>query len=638
MTPITLKDLLQELAEERNFDLRGYKLTSLERRFRHRMFQLKISSYEAYSEYIRSNPGEVNSLLNTVLINVTQFFRDPQAWDVLRTEVLPGLTAPLKPGDTFRMWSAGCASGEETYSAAILMAEHLGDRLKNSDVKVYGTDVDEEALNLARRGEYHEDKLRYVRPEWREKYFTGAKVCRVAREIRRMLIFGRSNLAFDAPISHVHLLLCRNVLIYFDSQLQRHILGRLHYALEKGGILMLGKSESQLSQNPLFQVVDPKWRIFQRVEPEGRVHGYIPLRIQEEDHVVKARADYSLLKLYHDALLQTLEPGVLLLDNRGVITNENPAILKLFGIKEEKLTGKNLRDTGIPARCPELTARLDTLVASSNESSRFEQILKLEEGGERHLAIGLRAVTSPDHNRVGTLIYVEDISPQQKLHQTIEELETTSEELQSTNEELETTNEELQSTNEELETTNEELQSTNEELETTNEELQALNEELGTTNEELEVRGKELDELNIRYSETLEHLPWPLMLVVGDGRVQFWNAAAQRLFGLPSKSVVGLELRQLPVSENVRSTLHRTYREALARGREKLVRNCNIEMQSYTGTTDIRFTPLSADNDDHGVLVAFVAQENAGKVGKARRTPVQRSRTAAQKKSRKRRR
>jgi two-component system CheB/CheR fusion protein len=173
------------------------------------MFQLKIGSYGEYADYIRNRPSEVNDLLNAVLINVTQFFRDPQAWEVLRTEILPELTASLKPGEIFRVWSAGCATGEESYSVAILLSEQFGERVKDCDVKVYATDVDEDALNSARRGEYLSEKLRYVRPEWREKYFLGEKVCRVTRDIRRMVIFGRSNLVSDPPISHVQLLLCR---------------------------------------------------------------------------------------------------------------------------------------------------------------------------------------------------------------------------------------------------------------------------------------------------------------------------------------------------------------------------------------------------------------------------------------------
>src|SRR5262249_51218146 len=151
---VTLKDLLQELAEQRGFDFRGYKKTTLERRFRKRMFQLNIGTYAEYGDYIRNNPDEANALLNTILINVTEFFRDPPAWEVLRNNVLPPMLKSLKSGASFRAWSAGCASGEEAYSVAIILSEFFGPRIAEFDVKIYATDIDEEALATARRGEY----------------------------------------------------------------------------------------------------------------------------------------------------------------------------------------------------------------------------------------------------------------------------------------------------------------------------------------------------------------------------------------------------------------------------------------------------------------------------------------------------
>ena len=150
---VTLNDLLQELAERRKLDFRGYKQTTLERRFRRRMFQLDVGDYASYAEYIRSHPDEVNQLLNTLLINVTEFLRDPPAWEIVRHEILPSLLKKIKPGHSFRAWSAGCASGEEAYSIAMLLAEHFGSRIQDYDVKIYATDIDEEALNSARRGE-----------------------------------------------------------------------------------------------------------------------------------------------------------------------------------------------------------------------------------------------------------------------------------------------------------------------------------------------------------------------------------------------------------------------------------------------------------------------------------------------------
>jgi len=264
---LTLDELLQNLAAERDLDLRGYKQTTLERRLRKRLGQLSIGSYENYLDYVRANPDETNLLLDTVLINVTEFFRDPAAWDVIAEDVLPMLLKNIRPGGTFRGWVAGCASGEEVYSLAILVAEHFGSNVSDYDIKIYATDVDESALNIARRGEYPAERLRRVRPQWRSKYFTDQKMPRVVRDIRRMLIFGRSDIVHDAPISHVQILVCRNVLIYFDSLTQKHILNRLHYALDPGGVLFLGKSESKLSESVLFRPINSRWRIFRRLPP-----------------------------------------------------------------------------------------------------------------------------------------------------------------------------------------------------------------------------------------------------------------------------------------------------------------------------------------------------------------------------------
>src|SRR5215475_8427131 len=160
---VALKDLLQELAEQRSFDFRGYKKTTLERRFRRRMFQLNLGGYADYGEYINKHADEINELLNTILINVTEFFRDPPAWEILRNEILPPMLKALRSGASFRAWSAGCASGEEAYSTAIILSEFFGPRIAEFDVKIYATDVDDDALVTARRGEYSLEALRRVR-------------------------------------------------------------------------------------------------------------------------------------------------------------------------------------------------------------------------------------------------------------------------------------------------------------------------------------------------------------------------------------------------------------------------------------------------------------------------------------------
>src|SRR5262249_34024729 len=377
---VTLKELLQELAEQRNFDFRGYKKTTLERRFRRRMFQLNLADYAQYGDYISRHPDEVNQLLNTLLINVTEFFRDPPAWEILRHEILPNLLKRIKPGHSLRAWSAGCASGEEPYSIAILLAEHFGPRIQEYDIKIYATDIDDDALNSARRGEYSLDAVRRVRPEWREKYFHGKGLLRINREIRRLVIFGRSNLAQDAPISHVNLLVCRNMLIYFDSDLQRQILTRLHYALDAGGVLFLGKSESQLTNSQQFRRLNARWRIFQRITSVAALDERSEPRAESAEPVANqdARTSQELdgLRQQHHYLLETLRIGVFALGPDETIIQHNTAVFTLCGLPPANLTGKRLADTDLFMRVPDLGTQLQS-TRVNNESARFPARIRL---------------------------------------------------------------------------------------------------------------------------------------------------------------------------------------------------------------------------------------------------------------------
>lgn len=602
MADYSLKDLIHELAEDRNLDLRGYKQSTLERRIRKRMFQVGAHGYQDYLDKIRENPGELNELLNTVLINVTEFFRDPQAWEAIRAEALPRLLHGLRPGDSFRAWSAGCASGEEPFSLAILLSDYFGDRLHEYDVKIYATDIDEQALSVARRGEYNADQLRRIKPEWRAKYFTGEGQCHIARDVRRLVIFGRSNLVSDAPISHCSLVVCRNVLIYFDQRTQQHILARLHYALESGGVLFLGKAESKLSESDLFRPVNPRWRIFVRLKDgsekqlpaaEGDASG-----VRESDAV---HQELKNVKLLQHHVLGTLRAGVIALNAEDVVSVSNDAAVQLWGLSGVQLVGKRIHTTEVVERCPELVGRLEAS-RRSQESITFTCPV-MRNGDERTLEISIKPVTSQTGERSGTVVQVEDVTAKVNLQNTIEQLESTSEELQSANEELETTNEELQSTNEELETTNEELQSTNEELETTNEELQSLNEELENMNDELEFRSRELNVLSDRYAETLKSMPWPVLLVDTNEMIQIWNAAAQKMFGIGATPVVGLEVSKLPLQEDLRRNLVRRCRSVLASHKSSVMREQVLDSRAFKGRFDVHFTPVFRTlNEVEGVL------------------------------------
>jgi two-component system, chemotaxis family, CheB/CheR fusion protein len=613
---VSLKELLQELAEQRGFDFRGYKRTTLERRFRKRMFELSIGEYAQYGEYIRKNPEEIDKLLTTILINVTAFFRDPPAWEILRHEILPPLLTQLKPGSSFRAWSAGCASGEEAYSIAIILAEFFGPRISEFDLKIYATDIDEEELTKARRAEYSTEAMRRVRAAWQEKYFHGKDRLRVNREIRRLVIFGRSNLAHDAPISHVDLLVCRNVLIYFDSELQQQILARLHYALEPRGILFLGKSESQLANSTLFRFLNAHWRIFQRITAanlKSRAEGAQPTPEQDTAVFARTREELDSLRIQQRSMLDTLRLGVLVLAPDDTIIQSNSPALTLYGLSPTNLLGKKLQDTDFFVRTPELESNLQNS-RLSNEPIRFPSRIKLG-SEERLLEITIRPVMDERGERTGTFLYCENVTTQEELQTTVEKLGATSEALQSANQELETTNEELQSTNEELETTNEELQSTNEELETTNEELQSLNEELETTNQELEERSKELDQLNSAYAQTLEQIRLPVMLVNQEGRIEFWNSMALRLVGFKSKPPMELRIEQLPLPEQLRNLMIRRHRAVLVKQHPMVARNQPLGGK-LKASADIYFSAIPREDRSTSVLIMFEPHTAPAKDGK----------------------
>ncbi|HEY6972067.1 MAG TPA: CheR family methyltransferase [Candidatus Angelobacter sp.] len=620
----SLKDLVRELAEERGVDFRGYKPTTLERRIRRRMQQLGIDSYTEYGDYIRQRPAETTELLNTVLINVTRFFRDPQAWEVLREDVLPLLFRGRPQGSSFRVWCAGCATGEEPYSVAILLAEFLGSRLKDYEIKIYGTDHDDTALSTARRAEYTPEAVRGVSPEIKAKYFTGDRVLRVMRDVRRMVIFGRSNLLSDAPISHVDLLICRNVLIYFDATAQAHIMSRLKYALNEGGILFLGKSESQLKADSDFIPVNAKWRLFQRrsaaANGEWLNVGKNNMTADQRDN---SQEKLRTLQLYSDAILSTLESGVLVIDPEDTVVSQNEKLQKLFELTG-KMVGQKLPNTELWQRCPELKQYLDeSRSVSPPKTVRFD----CYPSANTVVTVTVKPIL-PDagSSSLGTLIYMENVTPRVTLQSTVEELETTAEELQSTNEELETTNEELQSTNEELETTNEELQSTNEELETTNEELQSLNEELETTNEELSSRTRELDEVNARYSEMMERMPWPVFLVQDDGVIYMFNSAAQKLFGFAKPSEKGMRLQELPLDSRTRNSMIRRHHSVVRTHRQSSLRNWHLTTNRFDGQANVHFTPLSAGSPGHGVIMVFQVDRHEklpARIGKNKRAAPQ---------------
>jgi len=266
---LKIQELLDQCATERGVDLRGYKPSAILRRLAQRRARLRLPTWRLYGHYLDQHPEEIEELRRLVMIPVTSFFRDGSAWETLRRVALPGALAGLEAGEPLRVWCAGCSGGEEVYSLAILLAEALGRRRGELEVKIFGTDVDEEAVRRARAGVYRPEQLRRLPRSWRHRYFTGPGRCQVALELRHWTVFGRSDLRYDPPIAHVRLLLCRNVLIYFDHSMQTEVLARLHFALEPSGVLFLGRSESVAGQAARFRPLHPRWRLYAAQGPRA---------------------------------------------------------------------------------------------------------------------------------------------------------------------------------------------------------------------------------------------------------------------------------------------------------------------------------------------------------------------------------
>jgi two-component system CheB/CheR fusion protein len=538
--------LLQYLKESRGFDFTGYKRTSLMRRVRHQMQQVEIEGFDDYLDYLQVHPDELTALFNTILINVTSFLRDADAWQQLRAEVIPGILR-RKPAEPIRIWSAGCASGQEAYSVAICFSELMEPDTFRDRVKIYATDVDEEALVQARAATYVEREVRGLPADLRARYFEQVGQRYVFRKaFRRAVIFGRNDLVQDAPISRIDLLVCRNTLMYFNAETQSRVLSRLHFALNPEGVLFLGKAEMLLSHPALFQSIDLKRRFFRKVSTAVRERG---LLLGHSHLADGADSTTNLTRVREEALLASPLAQVVL-NRDGVIAMINQRAGALLGVSE--------RDVGRPFQDLEVSYRpveLRSSIGQAQDDRRAVWVRDVEWGrglGQR-LAVDVQVLPllEVDSSLLGVLLSFHDVTRFRDLQEELEsanrQLETAYEELQSTNEELETTNEELQSTVEELETTNEELQSTNEELETMNEELQSMNDELHATNDDLRDRTDDVARLNRFMQSILTSLRAGVIVVDRDLRVQVWNRTSEDLWGVRQEEAVGEHLLNLDV-------------------------------------------------------------------------------------------
>lgn len=598
--------LLSYIEESRGLDFRGYKRTSLRRRITLRMQAVEAVDFAAYQAHLEVDPNEFEHLLNTVLINVTSFFRDPDAWDVLKAKVVSRIIADADKERVIRVWSVGCASGEEPYSIAMLFAELLGIDSFCKRVKIYATDLDEEALHAARQATYSARDVEGVPADLLEKYFErdGHRYV-FNRDLRKCVIFGRHTVVKDAPISRIDLLVCRNLLIYLEAETQDVVLPRLHYALAADGYMFLGKAETQLARSALFMPVDMKHRIFAKVPRESwRPGGGVGTGVSDP-HPAMPVTQARLL----EAVLNEAATAYVVVDNSGVVMLANAAARHLLSVGEADIK-RLFQDLPISYRPLELRAPIEEAMRD-RRVIRFEhQEYNQSQSNIIRLSIEIRPLYREGGAAYAALLSFADTTHIHDLHRELvnahESLEQSIEELHSANEELETTNEELQSTNEELETTNEELQSTNEELETINEEARSSNEEMESANEELRLQAQQAVGYKTYLESVLRSMNTGVVVIDDKHIIRNWNRWSENAWGLRSEEVIGTLISSLDIGFPIH--LLRTSFAAVQSGREALTEQVieGVDRRGRPILCRVRVAPLTTENNQPaGLIIAF---------------------------------
>ncbi|MDB9476387.1 CheR family methyltransferase [Dolichospermum circinale] len=605
---VDFENLLQYLRTNRGFDFTGYKRSTLMRRVSKQMQYLNIETFANYQDYLEVHPDEFKTLFNTILINVTAFFRDPLAWEYLTKEIIPNILKNKQKNEQVRIWSAGCASGEEAYTLAIILAEILGIDDFRHRVKIYATDIDEEALNQARQASYSAKNIHAVPLELRDKYFDLSNEKYIfQQDLRRAVIFGRHDLLQDAPISRLDLLVCRNTLMYFNSETQGRIINRFHFALNDHGYLFLGKAEMLITHTNLFTPINLKDRVFAKVSSGNiRNRQLVMTNLQNQES-----ANMSQEIRVRELAFDTASNAQIVINNEGTLIMINEQARNLFNLTLKDIN-RPFQDLELSYRPVELRSLIEQ-VYNERHPITLTNIERYQPNSEtQYLDVRIIPLQDTDQTIVGVTVTFNDVSRYIKLQSALQrsrqELETTNEELQSTNEELETTNEELQSTNEELETTNEELQSTNQEMETINEELQSANEQLRAINYELSNRTYELDQTNTFMSSILSSLQIGMVVIDTNFNILIWNHAVEDMWGLRQEEVmnkswfsldIGLPVEQLQIPIRDILSSKKKFQEILINGTNRRGK----QIRCY-----IAFSPLIGDNVE-GIIMMMTDTE-----------------------------
>jgi two-component system CheB/CheR fusion protein len=546
-TEAGMQSILDTLHARVGHDFSCYKLSTLIRRIHRRMALGGITSMDGYARHLPDHPDEVALLQKDLLIGVTDFFRQPQAWETLERKVIAPLMENAAPGLEVRVWVPGCSSAKEVYSLAMLLTEQAERTGSKAGFQIFATDANPTALAEARKGSYAAADIgENVSAERLNRFFSERDgYYQVIKSIRERIVFATQNITADPPFSRMDLIICRNLLIYLDQQVQRKIIILFHYALRDGGFLFLGNAETIGDREDLFEPVSKKWRIYRRIGVGHRVSVEIPARPAGELRSTPLKSPaamtprLSLTSIAKQVLLDRFAPACVIIDRKLQVLYAHGMIENYLTIPGGELTtrvvdmareGLRARLRGAIGKCIE-TGRVVSFIAHTRRGAKSVPV-KASVSPLRHLrdADGLLLITFEDQRfpaaKSGSQPAGEDA------HQLANELKITREELQSTIDQLEGSNDQLKASNEEVMAANEELQSANEEMETSKEELQSLNEELNTINLRLQEKVDELESTNNDVVNLLSSASIATVFLDKQLRVKRFTPAVDRLMGL----------------------------------------------------------------------------------------------------------
>ncbi|MES2932324.1 MAG: chemotaxis protein CheB [Pseudomonadota bacterium] len=542
-----LEQIVILLRERTGNDFSHYKKQSIHRRIERRMGLHQIDKLVNYVRYLRENPQELDLLFKELLIGVTNFFRDAVVWDFLKNDAIPAILKAHQGGKLLRAWVPGCSTGEEAYSLAMCFKEAL-EQVKPKarfSLQIFATDLDRDAIDKARQGLYPLNIAADVTPERLGRFFIAEENgYRVSKEIREMIVFAPHNIIMDPPFTKLDILTCRNLLIYFDSELQNRLMPLFHYALYREGILVLGSAETVGAHTALFATLDSKTRVYQRLETRSTPALDFPTKNfpiistpLEESKVANPSENFQ--SQADQFLLQNLSPAAVLVNPEGDIIYINGRTGKFL----EPAAGK--ANLNIYAMAREglryaLASALNKVVR--NQGAVFLEGLQVSDGKGDPYSVNLtvQVIDKPSPLQGMIMIAFNEVATPASDHMAQPdvdgsqnaELTLARQEVQSIREEMQTAQEELTTTNEELQSTNEELQSTNEELTTSKEEMQSLNEELQSVNAELQSKVDDLSWINSDMKNLLNSTDIATIFLDDDLHVRRYTEMATHIFNL----------------------------------------------------------------------------------------------------------